>query len=73
LGVGQVTSLFPRDKTLFVELKQDGCPNKAQNFDKRFRTGNFIWSFLSWGVIGMAVDLGTGASYKPDHVTNPSV
>lgn len=73
MGNGQVTSLFPRDKTLFVELKQEGCPTKVQNFDKRFRTGNFILSLLTWGVAGIAIDLGTGASYKPDHVSNPSV
>jgi len=72
MGVGQVTSLFPRDKALQVELKQDGCATKTQNFDRKFRTGNFILSVISWGIIGIAVDLGTGASYKPDH-SNPAV
>ena len=73
MGNGQVTSLFPRDKTLQVELKQEGCPTKTQNFDRKFRTGNFIWSILSTGLVGLAVDLGSGASYKPDHVSNPAV
>lgn len=73
MGNGQVTSLFPRDKALQVELKQDGCPNKVQNFERKFRTGNFILSVISFGLIGIAVDLGTGASYKPDHVSNPAV
>ena len=73
MGMGQVTSLFPRNKSIYVELKQDGCPTKTQNFNNRFRTGNFIWSVLSWGILGIAVDLGTGASYKPDHVDNPAV
>ena len=73
MGNGQVTGLFPRDKTLSVELKEEGCQPKSQNFEKVFRTGNFILSVLSFGLIGIGVDLGTGASYKPDHKGNPAV
>lgn len=73
LGSGQVTSLFPRNKPLVVEVKQEGCPTKTQTFDKSFRTGNFILSALSWGIIGIGVDLGTGASYKPAHNSNSAI
>ena len=73
MGNGQVTTLLPRNQTLKVELKQEGCESKSQSFEKKFRTGNFILSVLSWGLIGLGVDLGTGASYKPDHKNNPAI
>lgn len=73
LGNGQATALFPRNEELTVELKEPGCETKTQTFKRAFRTGNFILSVFSWGLIGLGVDLGTGASYKPDHVHNPAV
>lgn len=73
LGTGEATSIFKRDMPLRVELKEEGCETKSVTFDKKFRTGNFILSILSFGLIGLAVDLGTGASYKPDHKGNPNV
>ncbi len=73
LGTGRATALFPRDKELTVEMRETGCETKTQTFGKAFRTGNFILSVVSWGLIGLAVDLGTGASYKPDHKSNPNV
>ncbi|MEO5776008.1 MAG: hypothetical protein ABIQ27_03830 [Flavobacterium sp.] len=73
LGNGQATALFPRDKELTVEIKEPGCETKTQTFAKAFRTGNFILSVVSWGLLGLAVDLGTGASYKPDHKHNPAI
>ena len=73
LGVGEATSLFYRDVPLRVELKEEGCETKSVVFDPKFRTGNFILSVLSFGFIGVAVDLGAGASYKPDHKRNPNV
>ncbi len=72
LGNGQATALFPRDKDLTVELKEPGCETKTQTFGTSFRTGNFILSVFAWGLIGLIVDLGTGASYKPDR-KNPSI
>lgn len=68
LGEGTVTGSFPRKKSLTVELKQEGCQSNIQTFDNTFRTGNFILSALT--VVGIAVDLGTGASFKPDHGHN---
>jgi hypothetical protein len=72
-GKGSVTGLYPRNKPLVVEIKEEGCASKTQTFDKTFRAGNFILSAISWGLIGIGVDLGTGASYKPDHVNNKSI
>ena len=72
LGNGQATALFPREKELTVELKEPGCETKTQTFKTSFRTGNFILSVLSWGLIGLIVDLGTGSSYKPDR-KNPAI
>ena len=72
-GQGTVTGLYKRNRPLKVELKQEGCEPKTQSFDNTFRTGNFILSLLSWGLVGIAIDLGTGASYKPDHISNPAI
>lgn len=73
MGNGQVTGLFPRNKALNIEMKEDCCATKTQTFNNAFRTGNFILSLISWGLIGIGVDLGTGASYKPDHKSNPAI
>jgi hypothetical protein len=73
LGNGDVTSLFKRKQDLKVEVKEEGCESKVQVFQNKFRTGNFILSLLSFGLVGIAVDLGTGASYKPDHKGNSNI
>ena len=73
LGNGQASALFPRDKELVVEVKEPGCETKSQTFGKAFRTGNFILSVVSWGLLGIIVDLATGSSYKPDHKHNPAI
>lgn len=73
LGNGTATALFYRDQPLTVELKQEGCETKNKTFDKSFRTGNFILSVLTFGLVGLAVDLGTGASYKPSHKRIPEI
>jgi len=73
LGTGTTTKLFPRNKELVVTVEKEGCQPKTQTFNKSFRTGNFILSAISWGLIGIGVDLGTGAAYKPDHKGNTSI
>ena len=73
LGTGNAHGLFSRNRPLIVEVKEDGCEKKTQTFDKTFRTGNFILSVISWGIIGIGVDLGTGAAYKPAHNSNPNI
>jgi hypothetical protein len=73
LGNGTATSLFPRNKVLAVEVRESGCETKTQTFNNVFRTGNFILSAFSWGLLGILVDIATGASFKPDHKSNPSV
>ena len=72
-GVGEVSGLYKRNQPLKVTLKQEGCEPETKNFDNAFRTGNFILSLVSWGLVGIAIDLGTGASYKPDHRNNSSI
>lgn len=66
-GQGHVTKLLKRNLPIKVEVKEEGCEPITKNFDNTFRTGNFILSVISWGLIGIGVDLGTGSSYKPDH------
>jgi hypothetical protein len=73
VGQGTGTVVRPRNLPLTVEVKQEGCEPKTQVYHKAFRTGNFILSAAMWGIIGIAVDLGTGASFKPDHKGNPAI
>ena len=73
IGTGTTTKLFNRNKPLVLTLEEKGCETQTVTYDKAFRTGNFILSAISWGLIGIGVDLGTGASYKPDHNGNPSI
>lgn len=72
-GQGEVRKQLKRNQPLKVEIKEDGKETVTRNFDNTFRTGNFILSVLTWGILGIAVDLGTGASYKPDHRHDNSV
>lgn len=73
IGKGSAMGSFPRNRPLAVEIKEKECESQTRTFNKSFRTGNFILSILSWGLVGVAVDLGTGASYKPDHRHDPSI
>jgi hypothetical protein len=72
-GQGEVRRQFKRDQPLKVEIKEEGHETVTKNFYNTFRTGNFILSVFTWGLLGIAVDLGTGASYKPDHKNNHNV
>lgn len=73
IGRGAAIGSFPRNQPLTVELRKDGCETKTQTFNKTFRGGNFVLSLFMWGLVGIAIDLGTGASFKPDHVHDPAI
>ncbi len=73
VGKGTAKGKFPRNKPLAVELREEGCESQTLTYNRAFRTGNFILSIISWGIIGIAADLGSGAAYKPDHKDNPAV
>lgn len=73
IGKGTAIGLFKRNRPLTVELSQEGCEKKVQTFDNTFRAGNFVLSLVMWGIPGIAIDLGTGACYKPDHKGNPAI
>jgi len=73
LGNGTTTNLFKRNRPLVVTLEEKGCKPQTLTYNKAFRTGNFILSVISWGVLGIGVDLGTGAAYKPDHRGNLAI
>lgn len=73
VGTGSTIQSFKRNEPLYVEVKQDKCEPKEQTFTSAFRAGNFLLSLFSWGLIGVAIDLGTGASYKPNHVNDKAI
>jgi hypothetical protein len=67
LGKGKANGSFARNEPLIVDVSQDGCETLTRTFDKSFRTGSFILSLFSWGIMGAGIDLATGACYKPDY------
>ena len=67
IGVGTATGSFRRNRPLKVELKENAEITFDKSYDYTFRTGNFVVSVLMFGILGLGIDLGTGASYKPDH------
>ena len=73
IGTGTATGTYYRNRPLTVQLRDEGCENHQKTFDKAFRTGNFILSILGFGIIGIGVDLGTGAAYKPDHRNDAAI
>ncbi len=73
IGQGSALGMYPRNRPLTVQVKETACEAKTITYDNTFRTGNFILSLVMWGLVGVAVDLGTGASYKPDHNHNPAI
>lgn len=73
IGKGAAMGLFPRNRPLTVELREEGCAAKSQTFNNTFRGGNFALSLVCWGLTGILVDLASGASFKPDHKHNPAV
>lgn len=73
VGMGTSVGLYPRNRPLTVELREGGCESKTQTFDNTLRVGNFILSLVWWGFLGIIIDLGTGAAYKPDHRGNPAI
>ena len=72
-GTGQVQGSYYRNRPLEVKIKEDGCEEYKKTYHEVFRTGNFILSAFTWGLLGIGIDLGTGASFKPDHRGEPSI
>jgi hypothetical protein len=73
IGKGSAFGKFPRNKALDVVVKEEGCEEYTQHFRHTFRGGNFTLSVIMWGALGVLVDLGTGASFKPAHNTDPNI
>jgi hypothetical protein len=73
VGKGKSVGLYPRNKPITIDLQQEGCAPKSQTFKHAFRGGTFTLSILSFGVVGLIVDLSSGAAFKPDHVVHPEI
>ncbi len=72
-GTGTVKGTYYRNRPLEVKIKEDGCEEHKKTYHEVFRTGNFILSAFTWGLLGIGIDLGTGAAFKPDHRREASI
>ncbi|WP_025741511.1 hypothetical protein [Aquimarina pacifica] len=72
-GKGSVNASYYRNRPLEVKLKHEDCEEHKKTYHSVFRTGSFMLSAFSWGLLGMFIDLGTGAAHKPDHNGESSV
>jgi hypothetical protein len=63
---GEATKLVKRNKSLTVEVEQEGCKDFQRTYDNKVRVGSEVLSFVSWGLVGLILDFATGAAYKPD-------
>src|SRR5215203_4713946 len=53
IGKGTAIGLFPRNRPLAVEVRQEGCANKTITYDNTFRGGNFVLTVVTWGLLGV--------------------
>lgn len=72
-GKGKYLGTFNRNEVINVQVKEEGCEQITRPFRQVLRTGNFILSFLTWGIVGIGIDVATGAAFKPDHIHDPSI
>ncbi|MEL7002651.1 MAG: hypothetical protein AAFN93_07925 [Bacteroidota bacterium] len=72
-GTGTAVGSYKRKDPLVVEVQQDGCETQTQTFDNTLRAGNFLLSAFSWGLLGIVIDIASGASFKPNHASNPDI
>lgn len=73
IGKGAAIRSYHRNRPLTVELRDQNCEPQFKTFDNRFRAGNFVLSFFTFGLIGAAVDFASGACYQPDFIHDPSI
>ena len=68
-GKGNTTVLVPRNQNLEVNLKKEGYEDVRRVYPNKLRGGTLVLTIISWFIVGLAVDFGTGAIYKPDTAT----
>jgi len=72
-GTGTAVGSYKRKEPLIVEVQQEGCETKTQTFNNTLRAGNFLLSAVSWGLLGIVIDVASGASFKPNHASDPDI
>jgi len=73
VGTGEFRGLYYRNRPLRVELREEGCEPRKKTYDKVARAGSIVATVLLAGIIGLGVDFGTGAAYKPDHKNDKEI
>ncbi|WP_020402215.1 PEGA domain-containing protein [Gracilimonas tropica] len=64
-GTTPQTLSLKRDKNYVLEFRKDGYENVRIAVNKKFDIGtSVVGNIFSWGIVGILVDLGTGAAYS---------
>jgi hypothetical protein len=72
-GKGNAMGVFMRKDPLMVNVTAPDCLPQTWFFNPKVRTGNMILSFLGFGMVGVLVDLATGACYQPNFQGDPMI
>lgn len=72
-GRGNAMGVFMRKDPLVVNVTSPDCTPQTWFFNPKVRTGNLVLSFVGFGMVGVLVDLVTGACYQPNHMGDPMI
>lgn len=65
MGTTPLTLNLKRDASHVVTFQLQGYDDIVVNMDKEFRAGAVLaGNLFSWGLLGMVIDVGSGAAYK---------
>lgn len=69
IGTGEAQTTLARKnaKNIQLTIKKDGCDDQVVNYNTATLRGwSITGTVITWGLIGIAVDGGTGAWWKPN-------
>ena len=72
-GKGMAMGSFNRKDPIMINVIEEDCKPQTWYFNPKAKTGTLILSTLGFGMLGLVIDLATGACYQPDYKGNPMI
>lgn len=72
-GKGMAMGVFNRKDPIVVQVVEEDCKPQTWYFNPKAQTGTLVLSALGFGMVGLVVDLATGACYQPNFRGNPMI